>query len=149
MRALADCGARRRRGHRAPTGGPRAALEADAEFLIAPNLSPEVAAVARESGAMYCPGAYTTTGSSPRTAGAARREGVPVGVAGGPDYIRVIRDPLPRIPHARSRRHLGNLAAFLDAGLRGHQARRVARRPALASAGRFDGSSRARVRRRQ
>src|ERR1041384_8433604 len=38
----------------------RAALDAGARLLIAPNVSPAVADVARETGTFYCPGAYTT-----------------------------------------------------------------------------------------
>ena len=38
----------------------RAALDAGARFIVAPNLSLEVARVALAGKAMYCPGAYTT-----------------------------------------------------------------------------------------
>ena len=37
-----------------------AALVAGARFIVAPNLSLEVARVALDAGVMYCPGAYTT-----------------------------------------------------------------------------------------
>ena len=76
-----------------------AALEAGARFLIAPNVSEAVANAAREAGAFYCPGAYTTNEIlHAMEMGAHLVKVYPVGVAGGPDYIRVIRDPLPRVP---------------------------------------------------
>src|SRR3989442_10717803 len=37
----------------------RAALDAGARFIVAPNLSDEVAGEARSAGVFYCPGAYT------------------------------------------------------------------------------------------
>jgi 2-dehydro-3-deoxyphosphogluconate aldolase/(4S)-4-hydroxy-2-oxoglutarate aldolase len=37
-----------------------AAIGAGARFIVAPNLSLEVAAIARRAGVMFCPGAYTT-----------------------------------------------------------------------------------------
>src|SRR5436309_968437 len=72
------------------------ALAAGARFIIAPNLSLEVARLALDAGVMYCPGAYTTHEIlAARAAGAHVIKVYPVGVAGGPAYIQVIRDPLP------------------------------------------------------
>ncbi len=140
MRALADCDAVVGAGTVLTPAEAHAALGAGAKFLIAPNLSAAVAGIARESGAMYCPGAYTTTEIvAARDAGAHVVKVYPVGVAGGPDYIRVIRDPLPGIPMlAAGGTHLGNVAAFLDAGCVGVGLGASLADPALALAGRFD-----------
>ncbi len=117
----------------------RAAIEAGARFLIAPNMSPAVAAVARETGVMYCPGAYTTTEIlAAMDAGAHVVKVYPVGVAGGPDYIKVIRDPLPNVPMlAAGGTNLRNVAAFLDAGCVGIGLGASLADPALAAAGAF------------
>ncbi|HTO90055.1 MAG TPA: bifunctional 4-hydroxy-2-oxoglutarate aldolase/2-dehydro-3-deoxy-phosphogluconate aldolase [Candidatus Sulfotelmatobacter sp.] len=96
----------------------RAALDAGAKFIIAPNLSIEVARIAREAGVMFCPGAYTTGEIvAASDAGAHVVKVYPVGVAGGPAYIQVIRDPLPHIPMlAAGGTHLDNVVPFLRAG---------------------------------
>ncbi len=114
-----------------------AATSAGVRFLIAPNMSSEVAAVARATGVLYCPGAYTTTEIL-----AARAEGAhvvkvyPVGVAGGPDYIKVIRDPLPHIPMlAAGGTNLENVVPFLAAGCVGIGLGASLADPALAAAG--------------
>src|SRR5262249_15919623 len=60
------------------------ALAAGARFIIAPNLSIEVARAALDAGVMYCPGAYTTNEIlAARAAGAHVIKVYPVGVAGG------------------------------------------------------------------
>ena len=96
----------------------RAAIGAGARFIIAPNLSVEVAHVALDSGVFYCPGAYTTGEIvAASDAGAHVVKVYPVGVAGGPAYIQVIRDPLPHIPMlAAGGTHLDNVVPFLRAG---------------------------------
>jgi 2-dehydro-3-deoxyphosphogluconate aldolase/(4S)-4-hydroxy-2-oxoglutarate aldolase len=125
----------------------RAALDAGARFIVAPNLSLEVAAVvakARGAGGpgdiMYCPGAYTTGEIlAARAAGAHVVKVYPVGVAGGPAYIRVIRDPLPDIPMlAAGGTSLENAVPFLAAGCVGLGLGGALADPALAAAGRFD-----------
>jgi 2-dehydro-3-deoxyphosphogluconate aldolase/(4S)-4-hydroxy-2-oxoglutarate aldolase len=124
------------------TGGQaRAALDAGARFIVAPNLSDEVATAATGSpGVLYCPGAYTTTEIlAARAAGAHLVKVYPVGVAGGPAYIRVIRDPLPDVPMlAAGGTSLDNAAAFLEAGCVGLGLGGALADPALAVAGRFD-----------
>ncbi|MBI5708883.1 MAG: bifunctional 4-hydroxy-2-oxoglutarate aldolase/2-dehydro-3-deoxy-phosphogluconate aldolase [Candidatus Eisenbacteria bacterium] len=117
----------------------RSALDAGAAFIIAPNLSREVAAEARAAGVMFCPGAYTTNEIvAARDAGAHVVKVYPVGVAGGPSYIRVIRDPLPDIPMlAAGGTTLENVAAFLEAGCVGVGLGASLADPALAVAGRF------------
>jgi len=119
----------------------RAALAAGARFIVAPNLSAEVAAVVAVAGdIMYCPGAYTTGEIlAARAAGAHIVKVYPVGVAGGPAYIRVIRDPLPDIPMlAAGGTTLENAAPFLAAGCVGLGLGASLADPALAAAGRFD-----------
>ncbi len=117
-----------------------AALDAGARFLIAPNLGAAVAAVARAHDVLYCPGAYTTSEIvAARDAGAHVVKVYPVGVAGGPDYIRIIRDPLPRIPMlAAGGTTLENVLPFLAAGCVGVGLGGSLADPALAAAGRFE-----------
>lgn len=117
-----------------------AALAAGARFLIAPNLGAAVAKVARAHDVLYCPGAYTTSEIvAARDAGAHVVKVYPVGVAGGPDYIRIIRDPLPGIPMlAAGGTHLDNVLPFLAAGCIGIGLGASLADPALAAAGRFD-----------
>ena len=118
----------------------RAALAAGAQFIIAPNLSREVADEALGAGVMFCPGAYTTTEIlAARAAGAHLVKVYPVGIAGGPAYIRVIRDPLPDVPMlaAGGTTH-ENVVPFLEAGCVGVGLGASLADPALAAAGRFD-----------
>ena len=118
----------------------RIALAAGARFLIAPNLSREVAAEAAAAGALFCPGAYTTSEIiAARDAGAHVVKVYPVGVAGGPAYIRIIRDPLPDVPLlAAGGTTLENVAQFLEAGCVGVGLGAALADPALAGAGQFD-----------
>lgn len=117
-----------------------AAVAAGARFLIAPNVSEAAAAVARESATFYCPGAYTTNEILHAMAmGAHLVKVYPVGVAGGPDYIRIIRDPLPRVPMlAAGGTHLDNILPFYAAGCIACGIGGAMADPALALAGRFD-----------
>lgn len=117
----------------------RTACEAGAKFIVAPNLSLEVAKVARAAGVMYCPGAYTTGEIlAARDAGAHVIKVYPVGVAGGPDYIRVIRDPLPDVPMlAAGGTNLDNLVPFLEVGCIGVGLGAALADPALAASGDF------------
>lgn len=117
----------------------QAALQAGARFLIAPNVSAAVAGVAREAGTFYCPGAYTTNEILHAVdMGAHLVKVYPVGVAGGPDYIKVIRDPLPRVPMlAAGGTHLDNILAFYAAGCIACGIGGALADPALAASGRF------------
>jgi 2-dehydro-3-deoxyphosphogluconate aldolase / (4S)-4-hydroxy-2-oxoglutarate aldolase len=139
MRALADLDAVVGAGTVLTAAEANAAADAGARFLIAPNASPDVAAVAHERGLLWCPGAYTTGEILAAMAlGAHVAKVYPVGVAGGPDYIKVIRDPLPRVPMlAAGGTNLGNVAAFLDAGCVGVGLGAALADPALAAAGDF------------
>ena len=115
----------------------RAALDAGARFIIAPNFSAEVAREALAHGVMYCPGAYTTSEIiAAHGAGAHVIKVYPVGIAGGPAYIQVIRDPLPGIPMlAAGGTNLDNTLAFLNAGCVGVGLGASLADPGLAAAG--------------
>ena len=115
----------------------RAALDAGARFIIAPNFSAAVAQEALSAGVMYCPGAYTTTEIiTARDAGAHVLIVYPVGIAGGPAYIQVIRDPLPDIPLlAAGGTNLDNVLPFLNAGCVGVGLGASLADPKLAAAG--------------
>ncbi len=115
----------------------RAALGAGARFIIAPNHSRAVAEVALAARVMYCPGAYTTTEIlAARDLGAHVIKLYPVGVAGGPHYIRVIRDPLPDVPLlAAGGTSLENMLPFLLAGCIGIGLGGALCDPALVAAG--------------
>ncbi len=116
------------------------ALDAGARFLIAPNVSAAVAGVARETGVFYCPGAYTT-GEILHAVdqGAHLVKVYPVGVAGGPDYIKVVRDPLANVPMlAAGGTNLDNIVPFFAAGCIACGLGGSLADPALAAAGRFD-----------
>lgn len=118
----------------------RAALDAGACFIVAPNLSHDVARVALAAGVMYCPGAYTTNEIiAARDAGAHVIKVYPVGIAGGPRYIQVIRDPLPDIPMlAAGGTTLENMVPFLHAGCMGIGLGGALADPRLVEAGQFD-----------
>jgi 2-dehydro-3-deoxyphosphogluconate aldolase/(4S)-4-hydroxy-2-oxoglutarate aldolase len=118
----------------------RAAIQAGARFIVAPNLSAAVARVALDAGVLYCPGAYTTSEIlAARDAGAHVVKVYPVGVAGGPEYIKVIRDPLPDITMlAAGGTNLENLVPFLKAGCIGVGLGAALADPALAAAGELE-----------
>jgi len=118
----------------------REALAAGARYIIAPNLSLEVARVAVEASVMFCPGAYTTNEIlAARAAGAHVIKVYPVGVAGGPAYIQTIRDPLPDVPMlAAGGTNLENVVPFLRAGCVGVGLGGALADPALAAVGRFE-----------
>jgi 2-dehydro-3-deoxyphosphogluconate aldolase/(4S)-4-hydroxy-2-oxoglutarate aldolase len=117
-----------------------AAIGAGARFIIAPNFSPEVARVALNAGLMYCPGAYTTSEIiAARAAGAHVIKVYPVGVAGGPQYIQVIRDPLPDVPMlAAGGTNLENVIPFLSVGCVGIGLGAALADPKLAATGQFE-----------
>lgn len=117
----------------------RDAVSAGAKFLIAPNISDAVSGVARETGAFYCPGAYTTNEIlHAMEMGAHLVKVYPVGVAGGPAYIKVIRDPLPSVPLlAAGGTNLDNIVPFYEAGCLACGIGGALADPALALAGRF------------
>ena len=115
----------------------REALDAGVQFIIAPNFTAAVAQASLDAGVMYGPGAYTTSEIiAARDAGAHVIKVYPVGVAGGPDYIRIIRDPLPDLAVlAAGGTNLDNTRAFLDAGCVGVGLGGALADPKLAAAG--------------
>ncbi|HEV8338554.1 MAG TPA: bifunctional 4-hydroxy-2-oxoglutarate aldolase/2-dehydro-3-deoxy-phosphogluconate aldolase [bacterium] len=74
------------------------AVDAGAVFLVSPHWDPELAAAARRLGVPLIPGAFTPTEIlAAWRAGAAMVKVFPA-VAGGPEYLRQLRGPLPEIP---------------------------------------------------
>jgi len=76
----------------------REAIEAGAEFVVAPNLNDSVVRACRDAGVPVVPGAFTATEVVQAwDAGASLVKVFPVGSV-GPRYIRDLRGPLPHIP---------------------------------------------------
>lgn len=77
----------------------REAVAAGAEFLVTPNVSAEVAAVAREAGLFLVMGALTCTEIvAASELGADLIKVYPLPTVGGPAYLSTIRGPLGDIP---------------------------------------------------
>lgn len=76
----------------------RRARDAGAEFVVAPNVDPEVIAAARRYGIGCYPGGWTV--SEVLTAWRAGASGVKLfpAATGGPAYLKHLRGPLPDIP---------------------------------------------------
>jgi 2-dehydro-3-deoxyphosphogluconate aldolase/(4S)-4-hydroxy-2-oxoglutarate aldolase len=75
------------------------AVAAGAEFLVTPNVSPEVAAVARRAGLFLILGALTPTEIVAAAGlGADLVKVYPLPPVGGPGYLSTIRGPLGDIP---------------------------------------------------
>lgn len=76
-----------------------AAVEAGAEYLIAPTVQDDVIARAREHGVPMIPGALTPTEIlHAHRAGAAAVKVFPCGPVGGAAYVKALRGPLPDVP---------------------------------------------------
>jgi 2-dehydro-3-deoxyphosphogluconate aldolase/(4S)-4-hydroxy-2-oxoglutarate aldolase len=76
-----------------------AAVAVGAEFLISPNVSPEVAEVGHEAGRFLVLGALTPTEIvSARSLGADIVKVYPLPPVGGADYLATVRQPLDDIP---------------------------------------------------
>ena len=93
------------------------AYDAGAQFVVCPHTDPAVIARAAELGAPCYPGAYTATEVlAAWRAGAAAVKIFPAS-AGGPDYLRHLRGPLPEIPMLPTGGiGLGDVAVYLRAG---------------------------------
>jgi len=76
----------------------RTAVEAGAQFLLSPALSPKMVEVARRHGVLAVPGAYTPTEVLAALEGGAELVKIFPAESGGPAHIRAILGPLP---HAR------------------------------------------------
>ena len=95
----------------------RAAIDAGAQFLVAPTLDLPTVEAALRAGVPICPGAYTPTEIA--TASAAGAEMVKVFPANdlGPAYIRALLAPMPELRLAPTGGvRLDNIADYLDAG---------------------------------
>lgn len=78
------------------TESARAAIDAGARFIVAPNLDPEVIQVAKSAGVCVCPGAATPTEVAyARRLGADLIKLFPAFTLGGPDYVRALLQPMP------------------------------------------------------
>ena len=76
-----------------------AALAHGAEFLITPNVSPDVADVARGAGVFLIIGALTPTEIyAAQQLGADLVKAFPLPPVGGPTYLQTIRQPLDDVP---------------------------------------------------
>lgn len=76
-----------------------AALAAGAEFLITPNVSPEVADIAKRAGVFLILGALTPTEIlEAARLGADLVKVYPLPPVGGAHYLRTVRQPLPDVP---------------------------------------------------
>ncbi|MFJ9893860.1 bifunctional 4-hydroxy-2-oxoglutarate aldolase/2-dehydro-3-deoxy-phosphogluconate aldolase [Streptomyces sp. NPDC091280] len=80
------------------TADTRDALAAGAEFLVAPNVDPDVIHDAADQDIPFYPGAWTATEvTAAWRAGAAAVKLFPA-CTGGPAHLRQLRAPLPHIP---------------------------------------------------
>lgn len=77
----------------------KAAVEAGSEFIISPNTSPDVAAIAQDANVLLILGALTCTEIvTARELGAHMVKVYPLPPVGGADYLSVVRGPLSDIP---------------------------------------------------
>lgn len=75
------------------------AVMAGANFVVAPDTKAEVIRASLEAGVPVVPGALTPTEiEAAHRLGADAVKVFPVGVMGGPGYIKEVRGPLPHIP---------------------------------------------------
>jgi 2-dehydro-3-deoxyphosphogluconate aldolase/(4S)-4-hydroxy-2-oxoglutarate aldolase len=75
-----------------------AAIDAGAAFLVSPALVPAVVQAGAERGVPVLPGALTPTEIlAAHAAGAAAVKVFPAGPAGGVEYVRAVRAPLPQV----------------------------------------------------
>ena len=95
----------------------RSAIQAGAQFIVAPNLKPAVIKACRRSAVPVLPGAYTPTEIvAAWEAGADMVKVFPASV-GGPGFIQALKSPLPQIELVPvGGVTLENAAAFIRAG---------------------------------
>jgi len=102
------------------TGSQRAheALAHGAEFLLTPNVSPEVAGAAREAGVFLILGAMTPTEIvAAHRLGADLVKVYPLPPIGGAKYLAIVREPLDNIPMlAAGGFGVSEIPAYRDAG---------------------------------
>ncbi|MEU6198935.1 bifunctional 4-hydroxy-2-oxoglutarate aldolase/2-dehydro-3-deoxy-phosphogluconate aldolase [Streptomyces sp. NPDC047061] len=97
----------------------RDAVAAGAQFLVAPNVEPDVVRASADLGVPFYPGAWTPTEvATAWRAGAAAVKLFPAST-GGPAHLRQLRAPLPEIPLvAVGGVGLDEAAGYLAAGAR-------------------------------
>lgn len=79
------------------TGGlARTAVDAGAQFLLSPSLSPGMVEVARRAGVLAVPGAFTPTEVVQALDGGAELIKIFPAESGGPRHIRALLAPLPQ-----------------------------------------------------
>ena len=77
----------------------RQCIEAGARFITSPGFVPAVVACAKEADVVVFPGALTPSEIiAAWSAGADFVKIFPAGTAGGPNYVRAIKAPLPQVP---------------------------------------------------
>lgn len=77
----------------------RRSIDSGAQFITSPGFVPEVVACARKAGVVVFPGALTPTEVvAAWNAGADFVKIFPAATAGGPNYVRALKTPLPQIP---------------------------------------------------
>ncbi len=118
----------------------RAAEAAGARFAVSPNVDPAVVEAARAAGLVSIPGASTPTEIvAAARAGATFVKVFPCKTLGGPEYIRLVRGPLPDIPLiATGGISLSSIAAYLEAGVAAVGATGDLYIPDLVDAGEWD-----------
>lgn len=96
----------------------RAAAEAGAEFVVAPDTNPEVVRFCKDRGVLACPGAATPTEiMTALRLGADLVKVFPAGLLGGPAYLRALREPLAGVRLvATGGVNAENAAEYLAAG---------------------------------
>jgi 2-dehydro-3-deoxyphosphogluconate aldolase/(4S)-4-hydroxy-2-oxoglutarate aldolase len=96
----------------------RAAAEAGAEFIVAPDTNPEVVRFCKDRGVLACPGAATPTEiMTALRLGADLVKVFPAGLLGGPAYLRALREPLAGVRLvATGGVNAENAAEYLAAG---------------------------------
>ncbi len=96
----------------------RDAIAAGASFIVSPSTDPDVIAVVRAHDLVCMPGAQTPTEVfTGWRAGADMIKIFPAGFAGGPAFIRALKEPFPHIELVPSNGvDRGNAAEYLQAG---------------------------------
>jgi 2-dehydro-3-deoxyphosphogluconate aldolase/(4S)-4-hydroxy-2-oxoglutarate aldolase len=96
----------------------RATLQAGAQFIVTPALNVDVIRISRENEKPCFPGSLTPTEVlAAWDAGADMVKVFPCGPAGGPDYLKALKGPLPDIEMVPTGGvNLNNAAKFIEAG---------------------------------
>jgi 2-dehydro-3-deoxyphosphogluconate aldolase/(4S)-4-hydroxy-2-oxoglutarate aldolase len=99
-------------------GDARAAADAGATYLVAPDFRPDVVGWAVERDLPVVPGALTPTEvAAAWAAGSTAVKVFPVSAVGGPAYVKAVRAPLPEVPLVPTGGvGIGDVGAYLAAG---------------------------------